>query len=126
MLQFAGIRFRDEIHRDFFLSMTNMLGSRGSVYHAAYFYLLGLCDTTRLHYADLYDFDAHQIKLDGLYGGWQTGSTTRLTLLAFNLWNGWAEDGQEIKSTPYYLFDCDLAPYFFEAIKLRYPEFCRN
>lgn len=126
MIHFAGIRFRNEIHRDFFLSMTNMLGSYGSVYHSAFFYLIGLCDTTRLHYADLYDFAANEIRLDGFYAGWQTGSTTRLTLLAFNLFNGWAEGGQEIKSTPYYLFDCDLAPYFFEAIKLRYPEFCRN
>lgn len=29
-------------------------------------------------------------------------------------------------STPYELFDCGYAPYFFEAIRLKYPEFCRE
>ncbi|WP_144938650.1 DUF6075 family protein [Paenibacillus sp. 32O-W] len=46
--------------------------------------------------------------------------------LAFNLWNGWTEEGAERYSAPNELFACGYAPYFFEAIYLRYPEFCRS
>ncbi|MCQ4638523.1 DUF6075 family protein, partial [Anaerovorax odorimutans] len=50
----------------------------------------------------------------------------RATCLAFNLWNGYVEQGQKSMFTPESLFSCDLAPYFFEAIKLRYPEYVRD
>jgi hypothetical protein len=123
MLQIGSVRFKSEAHRDFFIAMVNFLGSNSDVYHQALFYLLGLTDETRRHCGDIYDFDSNGIQLTGLYRGWQTGTTTRLTRLAFNLFNGWGEEGQEIQSSPYYLFDCSLAPYFAEAIKLRYPEF---
>lgn len=42
--------------------------------------------------------------------------TVRLTRLAFNLWNGYVEQGEERMPMP----------YFYEAIKMRYPEYCRN
>lgn len=29
-------------------------------------------------------------------------------------------------STPYEIFDCGYAPYFFEAIRLKYPDYCRE
>lgn len=29
-------------------------------------------------------------------------------------------------STPYEMSDCSYAPYFYEAIRLRYPEYCRE
>jgi len=32
----------------------------------------------------------------------------------------------ETESTPYYLFECGYASYFFEGIKLRYPGFCKD
>ena len=63
---------------------------------------------------------------DGRQEGWQTGGTRRLTHLAFNLWNGYVEPGEERMSTPYEMFDCGYAPYFYEAIKLWYPEYCRE
>lgn len=66
------------------------------------------------------------IRPEGLHEGWQTGGTVRLTRLAFNLWNGYAEQGDERMSTPYEIFDCGYAPYFYEAIKMRYPEYCRD
>ena len=30
------------------------------------------------------------------------------------------------RSTPYEIFDCGYAPYFFEAIRLKYPDYCRE
>ena len=63
--------------------------------------------------------------------GWQTGSTARIVRMAFNLWNGWCyeseEDAQEGRMseafTPDNLFFCEFASYFYEAVKLRYPEY---
>ena len=46
--------------------------------------------------------------------------------LAFNLWNGYAEEGREKLFTPEELFCCEFAPYFMEGIKARYPEYCRD
>ena len=43
---------------------------------------------------------------------------------AFNLWNGFTEEGRENLCTPEELFCCGYAPYFMEGIKLRYPEYC--
>ena len=54
------------------------------------------------------------------------GGTVRLTRLAFNLWTGYVEPGDERMSTPYEIFDCSYAPYFYEAIRQRYPEYCRE
>lgn len=50
----------------------------------------------------------------------------RVSRLAFNLWNGFAEEGYEALSSPYELFDSNYAPYFYEAIRQRYPEYCRE
>ena len=61
-----------------------------------------------------------------LHEGWQTGGSARLTRLAFNLWNGYVEKGEESLSTPYEMFDCGHAPYFYEAIRIKYPEYCRE
>ena len=38
----------------------------------------------------------------------------------------YVEQGDERMSTPYEIFDCGYAPYFYEAIKMRYPEYCRD
>lgn len=66
------------------------------------------------------------IKPKALHEGWQTGGSARLTRLAFNLWNGYVEKGEESLSTPYEMFDCGYAPYFYEAIRMKYPEYCRE
>ena len=52
--------------------------------------------------------------------------TVRLTRLAFNLWNRYVEQGEESMSALYEIFDCNYASYFNEAIRLRYPEYCRE
>ena len=92
----------------------------------AFFYTMGISAETRSHIRSLFDFKEDIIKPEGLSAAWQTGSTRRLCRIAFNLWNGWTEEGNENCSTPYWLFDCGFAPYFFEAIRLRYPEYCRS
>ena len=121
----AEIKFTSKEHENFYKEMLQKSGNSAS-YHRAFFYCIGISDTTRRNVSRIFDFERDRIKLDGLHEGWQTGGTVRLTRLAFNLWNGYVEQGEERMSTPYEMFDCSYAPYFYEAIRLRYPEYCRD
>jgi len=117
------IRFADREHKAFYNQMLTKTRNNDA-YHRAFFYAMGICAETRRNIHVLFDFKEDGIKPEGLTAAWQTGGTRRLCRLAFNLWNGWTEEGKENRSTPYELFDCGFAPYFFEAIRLRYPEYC--
>lgn len=109
-------------HREFFFE--NLAKSKSNdAYHRAFFYLMGCNPKTRRNINSLFDFDENCICHDGLDNGWQTGGTLRLCRLAFNLWNGYTEQGQENMATPYELFDCDYASYMLEGIKIRYAEY---
>lgn len=90
------------------------------------FYCVGISEDTRNHVDRMFDFKERLIKPEALHEGWQTGGSARLTRLAFNLWNGYVEKGEESLSTPYEMFDCGYAPYFYEAIRIKYPEYCRE
>lgn len=119
-------KFKDLEHHQFYEGMVRMTHSHTDPYRQALFYLLGLTEQTRSHVRDLYDFDENSICLEGLNKGWQTSSTVKLTRLAFNLYNGYAEDEDHDAArnySPYFLFDTHLLPYFFEAAKLRYSEY---
>ena len=74
----------------------------------------------------MFDFKTDCIEPEGMHGGWQTSGTVKVCHLAFNLWNGYAEEGRERYFTPEELFCCEFAPYFMEGIKVRYPEYCRD
>jgi hypothetical protein len=118
-------RYYDAEHEGFYYQMLNERKNSDS-YHRALFYTLGISQETRKHIRDLFDFSHGGIKPEGLAASWQTSSSIRVSRLAFNLWNGWTEEGAERYSAPNELFACGYAPYFFEAIYLRYPEFCRS
>ena len=119
------IKFKSKEHEDFFYAMLNKAGRKDS-YHQAFFYCVGISDTTRRNVEQLFDFEKRRIKPEGLHEGWQTGGSIRLTRLAFNLWNGYTEPGEERMFTPYEMFDCGYAPYFFAATRLKYPDYCRE
>lgn len=100
-------------------------------YYRALVYLLGMTAETRSNFSRCFDAEARMIRPTALEEGWQTGGTVRIVRMAFNLWNGWCyeseEDAQEGRTadtfTPDNLFCCEFAPYFYEAVKLRYPEY---
>lgn len=119
------IRFRDAEHENFYYRMLDERNCNDG-YHRALFYTLGISRDARSHIRDLFDFSNGGIKPSGINAPWQTGSSIRVCRLAFNLWNGWTEKDGERCSTPHELFDCSYAPYFFEAIRLRYPDYCRS
>ena len=121
----SEIRFASTEQEYFFFSMLAKCGNSDS-YHRAFFYCVGISDTARRNVGRIFDFKNDCINPDGLHEGWQTGGTVRLTRLAFNLWNGYVEETEERLSTPNEIFDCGYAPYFYEAIRQRYPEYCRE
>lgn len=116
--------FHDAEHEAFYYRMLNECRNADG-YHRALFYTLGISKDTRTHIHDVFDSSNRGITPEGLSAPWQTGSSVRTCRLAFNLWNGWSQAGEERYSTPHELFDCGFAPYFMEAIRLRYPEYCR-
>ena len=121
----ADIKFKSAAHRDFFLE--NMMKSRvNDCYHRAFFYVMGIASETRANINQMFDFKTDCIVPEGMHGGWQTSGTVKVCHLAFNLWNGYAEEGRERFFTPEELFCCEFAPYFMEGIKVRYPEYCRE
>ncbi len=112
-------------HRAFYFALLEKTGIY-DCYHRALFYAVGIATDSRNHVDDLFDFADDSIRPDGLEKSWQTGGTMKLTRLAFNLWNGFTEEDRERLATPDELFCSSFAPYFYEAIKLRYPEYCRD
>lgn len=56
----------------------------------------------------------------------QTGTSYQVTRMAYNLWNGYVEEGDESSTTPSLLFACEYASEFHEALRIRYPEYFRE
>ena len=58
---------------------------------------------------------------------WLYGTSQKTCRLAFNLWNGRTSDSENDSASPYYavdeIFNCEYAPYYWQAIKLRYPQY---
>lgn len=99
-------------------------------------YLLALNTDCRNHINDLYDFEERIILVEGLEKAWQTHTSLKTARLAFNLYNGYCYDSQTYKGSdgqerdlpseyysPAHLFACSYAPYFWQVIKIRYPEY---
>lgn len=103
------------------------------VYHKALIYCLGISEDTRNHIEEIYDFNAQEIKTDAIIKPWQTSGSLQITRLAFNLFTDGTptiyeyKDGSEeqINESRKYsvsdIFCTSLAPYFYEAVKIRYP-----
>ena len=105
------------------------------VYHKALIYCLGLNSDTRDHVDRIYDFKEGYVKPECLYEGWQTSGSMKVVRMAYNLYcNGTPsvldiEDAErKLEECSCYtveeLFCCGYARYFWEAIKIRYPEYC--
>lgn len=124
--------FYNDDHEKAFWSFLARAGKRFDSYHFSIAYLLTLDKVCRQHLDDLFNFEIDGIKPEGIHKAWQTGTSAKTTRLAFNLWNGCTRDDDEegshgIPASPLYtpaeLFCTSYAPYYYEAIKLRYPEY---
>ena len=130
------IIFESREHEVFFYEMLNKCRYK-DVYHIALVYTLGISADTREHIDSIYDFNTGLIKTDCIREGWQTGTDKKVTRLAMNLYccgtpSMYAyEDKDDIEEEIYRynvgeIFCCSYAPYFFQAIMLRFPEYTRN
>ncbi|MFT8889452.1 MAG: DUF6075 family protein [Ethanoligenens sp.] len=121
------MKFRNKYHQEFYEQMIIRAGCAGDHYREALFYTLGIIDETRRHIGDLYDFTNHCPNFRAWKAAWQTSSSTRVTRLAFNLYNGFNGGNARghdsaAQYTPYEIFCDALMPWMFEAVKLLYPQ----
>lgn len=128
------IIFNGKEHKEFFLK--NLKRCRyQDVYHQSLIYSLGIDRDTREHIEEIYDFISGCVKTDCLYSGWQTSGSEKIVRMAFNLYNNGTpsvydyEDAEEqMRECRKYsvgdLFCCGYAVFFWQAVKIRYPEYC--
>lgn len=127
------MKFIDNVHKQFYERKYKKLKSLGKEdrYYKSIIYTLAMCDTTREHFSDIFDLENGEININSLSSPYQTGTSEKITRLAFNLWNGCCYDSEQdfindnasVKYNPSELFCCSYAPYFYQAIMIRYPEY---
>ena len=128
------IIFKDRNHERFFYSALQQCRET-DVYHMASMYCRGISADTRDHAQDAYDFKAGCVKPECLHEGWITSGSAKIIRLAFNLYcNGTPSvDDKDAPAaqleecgryTAEELFCCGYARYFWQAIQIRYPEYC--
>jgi hypothetical protein len=126
----SNIRFADEAHKDFYMEYSQKL--KPDVYLRSFIYTLGICQDTRRNFNSIYNDNKRAIIPDAICQPWQTGSSLKVTRLAFQLFTdttptvfiGGVDDIVECKRYSVSdIFCCSFAPYFFEAINLRFPEY---
>ena len=104
------------------------------VYHKALCYCLGISDDTRRNINSIYDFKTGCVKTECLHEGWQTSGSMKVIRMAFNLYcdgtpsvDDYTEAEEQVNECRQYtvedLFCCAYAPFFWQAIQIRYPEY---
>lgn len=124
------IRFADIEHLNFYgeiCARAKGEGKRVDSYFRSLVYLCGLTPDTRAYFKDIFDWEDWAIRPESLSAGWQTGGSLRIIRLAFNLWNGCGSDDPDaaavqVEYLPDALFCCGYMEFFFEALRLRFPE----
>lgn len=123
-------KFRNEEHeKNFYALLSKMEVNEKDVYRIALAYLIALDDVCSYHINEMYDFEDRCINPTAIEKPWQTGTSLKTTLLAFNLYTGhtaWCPDEYVNICTPSDIFVSEYAEYYWEAIKLRYPEITLN
>ena len=127
------IIFISEAHEKFYYEKLKEVRYQ-DVYHKALCYCLGINDDTRRNANRIYDFKTGCVKTECLQEGWQTSGSVKVVRMAFNLYcNGtpniddYKDAEEQINECRQYsveeLFYCAYAPYFWQAIQIRYPEY---
>ncbi len=125
--------FKNQEHEMFYMNCM-LKCKRKDVYHKALVYCLGISGDTRRNVERIFDFEKGSIKTECLEEEWITSGSAKVVRMAFNLFcNGtpsaYTLEGEEkVKECQRYtvedLFCCEYAVYFWEAVKVRYPEYC--
>lgn len=119
------IRFYDDDHKSRYEDlMQRMAAADWDANRSAFAYLVTLDSVCCNHIHDLYDFEDGCIHSESLTAAWQTGTSMKTTRLAFNLFTDntlWTDEPEHL--SPVELFSCDYAPYYWQAIKIRFPQY---
>ena len=121
-------------HKRFFLEYLPKC-RYSDVYHEALVYCLGIDEDTRKYVNSIYDFKTGYVKSECLHEGWITSGSEKIIRMAYNLYcNGtpsvydYEDIEEQLNECKQYtvedLFCCGYAKYFWEAVKIRYPEYC--
>ena len=128
--------FNNEEHGRFYYEKLEQARQQ-DCYHKALIYILGISEDTRNHFSQIYDIKSGCIKPECLHQGWQTSGSVRVVRLAFNLYtdgtpsvDDYKRKDEQIRECSEYsvsdIFCCGYAMYFWQGIKLRYPEYCKK
>ena len=128
-----SIIFISEAHEKFYYEKLKEVRYQ-DVYHKALCYCLGINDDTRRNANRIYDFKTGCVKTECLQEGWQTSGSVKVVRMAFNLYcnatpsvDDYTDAEEQINECRQYtveeLFCCAYAPYFWQAIQIRYPEY---
>lgn len=130
------MHFIDNEHELFFIRTLSEIHKhkRIDVYYASLIYTLGISETTRDHFNNIFNVKNGEINIDSLQAPWQTDTSEKVTRMAFSLWNrcaydsmkDWQNNKASSKYNPSEIFSCTYAPYFYEGVKIRYPEYTRE
>ena len=119
------MQFRDDEHKAAYDDlMQRMTAEDWDTNRAAFAYLVTMDSVCHAHIHDLYDFEDGCIHSEALVAAWQTGTSMKTTRLAFNLFTdntAWTDAPERL--APVELFSCEYAPYYWQAIKIRFPQF---
>jgi len=128
------ITFKNQEHENFYKAHLPKCRYQ-DVYHKALVYCLGIDRDTRDNINAIYNFKTGNVKTDCLHQGWITSGSARVVRMAYNLYNNgtpsvydYDDMEEQLTECRCYtvedLFCCGYARYFWEAIKIRYPEYC--
>lgn len=118
--------FLDKDHENFYKEQMTVLELCGDIERESLVYLLGLTDTTRKHFEEIYNIKSNCIKpTKKLFDEeWQTSTSLAIIRLAYNLYGGFTgkEDDEAYKYSVLSIFSScrTLIPYLYEAIKIRF------
>lgn len=120
------MKFRNQEHKDRFYALLGQMTCQDD-YHKSAAYLMTLDDILNKHIGEIYDFKNRIIKRQQIKAGWQTDTSVKTFRLMTNLWNNRFSDYDDtsLESLPFYtmafIFNSEYAPFYWEAIKLRFP-----
>lgn len=128
------IMFANEKHRDFYEEYLPQCRHQ-DVYHRALIYCIGISEDARKHIHRIYDFQSGCVQPECLREGWITSGSARVVRLAFNLYcngtpsvNEYEDPEEQMDVMRLYsvedIFCCGYAPFFWQAVQIRYPEYC--
>lgn len=129
------IIFISEAHEKFFHEKLKEVRYQDA-YHKALVYCLGISEDTRRNVYNIYDFKSGCVKTECLHEGWQTSGSMRVVRMAFNLYcndmpsvSDYDDAEEQLNESGQYsaeeLFCCAYAPFFWQAVQIRYPEYAR-